>query len=111
MPKLIPIRGVPRSSELIIHAVIRVRQRIWFKQYFGRCVGQRSTVGILPLNVYLGEEVFLCSIVKLPYHKCSFTFPQLLIQIREKNWLFFFFRLTNLTGFGGFTKSDATDEF
>ena len=54
---------------------------------------------------------FLCSIVKLPYHKCSFTFLQLLIQIREKNWLFFFFRLTNLTGLGGFTKSDATDEF
>ena len=41
----------------------------------------------------------------------QFTFPQLLIQIREKNWLFFFLRLTNLTGLGGFTKSDATDEF
>ena len=35
------------------------------------------------------------------YHKCRFTFP--LIQ--------FFFHVTNLTAFGHFTKSEASDEF
>lgn len=92
--KLITIHGVPRSRELIIYVTIRARQRIWSKQHVGRCVGQNvrrhpSTVGILSLKVYLGEDIFFCRIVKLTYQKCSFTFPLLLVQIRaEKLTLF-----------------------
>ena len=41
----------------------------------------------------------------------QFYFPPITNSNSRKNWLFFFFRLTNLTAFGGFTKSDATDEF
>ena len=54
---------------------------------------------------------FFMQYCEITLSQMQFTFPQLLIQIREKNWLFFFSRLTNLTGLGGFTKSDATDEF
>ena len=91
------IHGVPRSRELIIYVTIRVRQRIWSKQHVGRCVGQNvrrhpSTVGILSLKVYLGEDIFFCCIVKLTYQKCSFTFPLLLnSNSRRKTGPFFSF--------------------
>ena len=38
----------------------------------------------------------------------QFHFPPITNSISQKKLAF---RLTNLTGFGGFTKSDATDEF
>ena len=65
------------------------------------------------LKVYLSKEVFffLCFVRKLTYHKCSFTFHLLLIQIRAEKPAFFLFRAINLTAFGRFTKSDATDKF
>ena len=44
---------------------------------------------------------FFMQYCEITLSQMQFTFPQLLIQIR----------LTNLTGLGGFTKSDATDEF
>ena len=71
----------------------------------------QSTFDILSFKIYLSEEGFLCFVGKLTYHKCSFTFPLLLIQIRAEKPAFFLFRAINLTAFGRFTKSDATDEF
>ena len=55
-----------------------------------------STFNILLLKVYLTEEVFFfffffmsCCIRILTYHKCSFNFPLLQIQIRAGKPVFF----------------------
>ena len=39
-PKLLTIHVIPRSRELIIHAISRVRQRVRSKQHVGLCVNQ-----------------------------------------------------------------------
>ena len=102
-PKLLTIHVIPRSRELIIHAISRVRQRVRSKQHIGLCVNQgvgqrqlvdyRRTVGRLSISYHWRfiwvNKFFLCVFGKLTYHKCSFTFPLLLIQIRAERLAFF----------------------
>ena len=98
--KLLTIHGVSRSRTLII----RIREQFLSKQHVSRWIDQgvgrrqfvdyRPTIGRLSISITEGlleqrSFFFLCFVRKLTYHKCSFSFPLLLIQIRAEKPAFF----------------------
>ena len=83
-PKLWTIRIIPRSRELIIHAIIRVRKQVRSKQHVGLCVDQgvgrlstncQSTSDILSLKTYLSNWFFFMFSWKINLSNMQFYFP------------------------------------
>ena len=66
----------------------------------------RSTFDILSLNVHLSKEVFFYFLIFLKFVLFFLSQMQVYFPLNT-----IFFCVTNLTAFGHFTKSEASDEF
>ena len=84
------------AFKLIIHAIIRVRQRIRSQQHVGR----------------LSTDDFFLLCWEINLSQGQFYFPLITnSNSRRKTGHFFLFPVTNLIAFGNFAESDASDEF